>query len=217
MDDEITVDEALIYQSETLAGHTASSGKFLRDCPGRLLLYPLVAATCAVIFFTGDWTDFGVAAITGFASGVVEFCLDMLPGAGPLVDVFVGTTTGLIGGLWYRYQGESVCLSAIFLGTLYWYFYGTAFVLGILEVISGELEVGVTRFVAVAVKTFVLCLGAAFGLLVVGNATEVWFAQANNCARFDLNEVWWRISCTCFAAWPSWDSTAFPCCATGEP
>ena len=32
--------------------------------------------------------------------------------------------------------------------------------LGLLEIIAGELETGVTRFIAVSVKTFVLCLGA---------------------------------------------------------
>ena len=53
--------------------------------------------------------------------------------------------------------------------------------------------VGVTRFIAVSVKTFVLCLGASFGLLVVGNAQEVWFAQDANCARINLDEEWWRI------------------------
>jgi hypothetical protein len=53
--------------------------------------------------------------------------------------------------------------------------------------------VGVTRFIAVSVKTFVLCLGASFGLLVVGNAQEVWFAQDDNCERIDLHEEWWRI------------------------
>ena len=39
--------------------------------------------------------------------------------------------------------------------------------------IAGELETGVTRFVAVGVKTFILCLGVSFGMLVVGNATKV--------------------------------------------
>ena len=37
-----------------------------------------------------------------------------------LIDVLVGTSTGAIGGLFYRYTGEDHCLSAIFLGTLYW-------------------------------------------------------------------------------------------------
>ena len=149
MDGDINVHEALIFQSETKLGlHTASSGHFLRDFPGRLCLYPLVAGTCAVIFFSGDWTDFYIACITGFASGCVEYALSLV-GAGILTDVMVGTSTGAIGALFCRYGGEDVCLSSVFLGTLYWYFYGTAFVLGILEILAGELETGVTRFIAV--------------------------------------------------------------------
>ena len=57
MDGDITVHEALIFQSDTKMGeHTAKSGLFVRDFPGRLILYPGVAATCAIIFFSGDWT-----------------------------------------------------------------------------------------------------------------------------------------------------------------
>jgi hypothetical protein len=40
----ITVDQALIFQAETKAKmHTAESGQFLREFPGRLVLYPLEA------------------------------------------------------------------------------------------------------------------------------------------------------------------------------
>ncbi|MGK3754968.1 MAG: hypothetical protein ACI8RD_007277 [Bacillariaceae sp.] len=50
----IGVHDALIYQSETKKGlHTSRGGLFLRDNPGRLLLYPFQAATCCVIFFGG--------------------------------------------------------------------------------------------------------------------------------------------------------------------
>ena len=76
---------------------------------------------------------------------------------------------------------------------MYWYFYGTAFVIGILEIIAGELETGVTRFIAVSVKTFVLCLGASIGLLVVGDASRVWEEQEANCGRLDLGSEPWRI------------------------
>lgn len=144
----ITVHEALLYQSETL--HTAMSGLFLRDTPGRLVLYPLLAATCAVVFFNGKWIDAGVAAICGLASGLLEWALSYTGGqAKVLIDVVVGLSTGVIGGLWYNYAG-ACCLSSVFLGTLYWFFYGTAFVIGLLEIIAGELETGVTRFVAVS-------------------------------------------------------------------
>ena len=55
-----------------------------------------------------------------------------------LLDVFVGMSTGIIGGLFYRYTSTTPCLSSIFLGTLYWFFYGTAFVIGVLEIIAGQ-------------------------------------------------------------------------------
>lgn len=52
-----------------------------------------------------------------------------------------------------------------------------------------------TRFIAVSVKTFVLCLGASFGMLVVGNASEAWLEQADNCVADApaLDDKWWRI------------------------
>ena len=128
----INIHEALIFQAEVKQGlHTARSGRFLRDAPGRLVLYPLVSMTCAVIFFGGSWTDGGVAAVCGLASGLMENALSAYSdtsGAGDvkiLIDVMVGFTTGVVGGLFYRFldEGSSLCLSSIFLGTLYWFFY----------------------------------------------------------------------------------------------
>mmetsp|Transcript_14344 Transcript_14344/g.20120 ORF Transcript_14344/g.20120 Transcript_14344/m.20120 type:complete len:207 (+) Transcript_14344:40-660(+) len=46
LDGHMTVHQALIYQSDTKRGkHTAKSGLFIRDFPGRLLVYPLEAGT----------------------------------------------------------------------------------------------------------------------------------------------------------------------------
>lgn len=134
VDGRIDLHQALKFQSETKHGdHTAASGLFLRDFPGRLILYPLEAATCAVIFFGGDWRDAGVAAATGLTAGLVEWGLVSLNNnAKILIDVLVGIATGIVGGLFYRYGGETTCLPAVFLGVLYWFFYGTAFVLGML-------------------------------------------------------------------------------------
>ena len=114
--------------------------------------------------------------------------------AGKLViDITVGTSTGVIAGLFYIYDGGA-CLSSIFLGTLYWFFYGTAFVIGLLEIIAGELETGVTRFIAVSVKTFVLCLGAGFGMMItLKDPSQKWVDQADYCGRLDLKHAWWRI------------------------
>ncbi|CAB9520779.1 expressed unknown protein [Seminavis robusta] len=202
----INVHEALIFQTETKHGkHTAPSGLFLRDTPGRLLLYPLMASTCTVIFFGGDWWDAAVAAITGISTGLLEFAITFwadFSGAGQskiLIDVLAGCITGIIAGLFYRYQdniqSNEYCLSSIFLGTLYWFFYGTAFVIGLLEIIAGELETGVTRFVAVSVKTFVLALGSAIGLMIAveTNVYEAWTNSAKQCNQIILNDHWWRI------------------------
>lgn len=94
---------------------------------------------------------------------------------GGLVGWFVAQ--GVIAGLSYKIIDDQVCLSAIFMGTLYWFFYGTAFVIGLLEIIAGELDTGTTRFIAVSVKTFVLCLGAAFGI----NAPNYFTFSAATC------------------------------------
>lgn len=194
----INVHEALIFQKETKKGkHTAKSGWcLLRNYPGRICLYPFEASFCAVIFFGGDWTDAGVAALTGLATGIVEYVLSTVIGGGAkvLIDISAGLATGIIASLWYNLV-DPVCLSAIFLGTLYWFFYGTAFVIGILEIVSGELDTGVKRFIAVAVKTFLLNLGASFGMLIViNNPSIVWIEQERNeCGRIDLGEQWWRI------------------------
>jgi len=115
-----------------------------------------------------------------------------------LIDVLVGVSTGVIASLFFDSNidgiGGQLCLPSIFLGTLYWYFYGTAFVLGILEIISGELETGVVRFLAVAVKTFILSLGTSFGMqIVLDSPKEVWFDTVGNCGTIDLSVQWWRI------------------------
>lgn len=207
----ISIHEALLFQTETKHGqHTARSGLFLRDFPGRLLLYPLEAATCAVIFFGGDWRDAGVAALCGFASGLMEYFLSWMGGeAKILIDIMVGITTGLIGGLFFRLDGRDYCLSAIFLGTLYWFFYGTAFVIGLLEIIAGELQTGVTRFIAVSVKTFVLSLGAGIGLLLTASGKEEWIEQGNSCGTIDLDTMWWRIPLYLLCSGMSTTATSF--------
>ena len=111
-----------------------------------------------------------------------------------LVDVVVGISAGIIGGLWYNYVSPC-CLSSIFLGTLYWFFYGTAFVIGLLEIIAGELETGVTRFVAVSVKTFVLSLGASLGLMASsgGDAIVAWTRSEEHCDENFVKGMWYRV------------------------
>ncbi len=194
---DLNVEEALIFQEEAKQGrHTAKSGLFLRDFPGRLILYPALSSTCAVIFFSGDWEDAGVAAITGLATGISTLLIESMGAQfGVLVDIVGGLLTGLIGALFFHYNGRTTCLKAVFLGTLYWFFYGTAFTVGLLEIVAGELETGVTRFMAVSIKTFVLSTCAAAGMaLAIKHPAEAWdFQRENNCGHINLDVHWWRI------------------------
>mmetsp|Transcript_32438 Transcript_32438/g.64308 ORF Transcript_32438/g.64308 Transcript_32438/m.64308 type:complete len:607 (+) Transcript_32438:160-1980(+) len=190
----ISVHDALVFQTETKDGaHTARSLLFLRDFPGRLIIYPFQAATCALIFFDGDWNDVVPALVCGFVTGLVEYALSSIGGdALKLLDISVGLATGIVGSLFYRFTyvgGETpYCLTSIFMGTLYWFFYGTAFVIGLLEIIAGEFETGVTRFIAVTVKTFVLCLGASLGMLfTVKDPRTAWSEQYCD-PIFDIKE-----------------------------
>jgi len=157
-----------------------------------------VSATCTGIFFGGDAKDMGVSAICGLASGLIELGSGKLGETGKIaMDMVVGMCTGAITGLAFYNAGQDLCISSILLGTLYWFFYGTAFVIGLLEIIAGELETGVTRFIAVSVKTFVLCLGAGFGLMMTLDSTNGanadWFKSASYCGTIDLDDQWWRL------------------------
>ncbi|CAJ1446158.1 unnamed protein product [Effrenium voratum] len=192
----MTVHEALLFQEEAKEGkHTAKSGLFIRDYPGRLIVLPAMSSTCAVIFFGGTEKEAGVAAILGVLTGLLEYGLQRVGGeATLLIDLGVGLLTGIVGSLFYHFDGERYCLLSIFMGTLYWFFYGTAFVVGLVEILAGELETGVTRFMAVSIKTFVLCVMTCFGmLLALPNPATAWEAQYANCGTIDLGAQWWRV------------------------
>jgi len=194
IEDRIDIHQALNFQSDTKHGkNTAKSGLFLRDFPGRLVLYPLEAATCAVIFFEGDLYDGLIAAVCGFTAGLIEYFLCTIGGdAKILIDVLVGFSTGVIGGLFYDHTSRGVCLPAVFMGTLYWFFYGTAFVIGILEIASGELETGVVRFMGVSVKTFVLTLGTTIGMKAVLEDSQVAWHDDSSCNHMELQKDIWH-------------------------
>jgi hypothetical protein len=194
---QIDVHTALIFQDDTIAGkHTSPLGLFFRNYPTRIAIYPIEAATCCVVFFGGSWNDGLVALVTGFVSGILQYGLSFAGEVGALMtDLVVGVSTGMIAGYYFDYVDGKACISGIALGTLYWFFYGTAFVLGILEIISGELETGVIRFVAVCVKTFVLCLGTSLGLdFVLVDVPTKWAQSGEHCGvDLDIIQSSWRM------------------------
>lgn len=195
IDRDITVHEALIFiEKNKDAEFSGRINKFLRKPPGRLILYPWKAAMYTIVFFGGDFRDAGIAAICGCFGGFIEVTLKNLD-LSIIKELTVGISTGVIGGLFFYYQDESTCLRAIFMATLHWYFFGTAFVVGLLEILVGQLETGVTRFVAVTVKTFVLSLGACLGLMITtaNDAYDTWIESSVHCNTLNFREQWYRI------------------------
>merc|ERR1712232_1207221 len=143
----------------------------------------------------GDFEDALVAALCGFVAGIIEWTCDTQFGEHKVLkDLLVGTSTGLISGLFYELYKQTFCLFGIFMGVMYWFFYGTAFVIAILEIVAGELKTGVTRLIAVSIKTFVLSVGAALGIkLLIPNTYDAWIDQRDNyCSLIDLGAVWWK-------------------------
>lgn len=71
--------------------------------------------------------------------------------------------------------------------------------IGLLEIIAGELETGVIRFLAVSVKTFVLSVGSAVGLTLIVRSDVYgdWSGQftpgSRSCGTMDLDDQWWRV------------------------
>eukprot|EP00808_Paulinella_micropora_P029702 g56736.t1 len=115
IEDRIDIHAALKFQIECKQGkHTAPCGLFLREHPGRLVLYPIEAATCAVVFFNGNWRDAGVAALCGLVTGLIEANIKRFGQIGSVVlDLFVGLATGVIAGVFQRFLGPNFCLSSI--------------------------------------------------------------------------------------------------------
>ncbi len=190
----IDVHQALQIQDDTKNGdYTATSSKFLREFPGRLVLYPWKAAMYTVVFFGGGWRDSGIAAICGILGGITEWTLKKLD-LSIVKELVVGIITGVVGGFFYL-DNPKTCLNAIFMATLHWYFFGTAFVVGLMEILVGQLETGVTRFVGVTVKTFVLSLGACIGLMITTwtGASDAWAISSGHCGELKFDEQWYRV------------------------
>ena len=47
--------------------------RWYRSFPGRLFILPLMACTCATVYFAGTWYDLGFSAVCGLAAGLVAW------------------------------------------------------------------------------------------------------------------------------------------------
>lgn len=71
--DHITVQQALteIQQHCSKQQDYTKLELLYETFPTRLFILPLMAATCATVFFNGTWYDFGFASVCGLVAGIV--------------------------------------------------------------------------------------------------------------------------------------------------
>lgn len=147
-----------------------------RDFPGRAFVIPLMACTCATVYFNGTWLDLGFAAACGAASGIVAWLANRHEQMSGVMDYLAAIVTAMISTAAVTSYPDSACFSAQVLGTLYWFLYGTAFVLSLYEITNNQLMTGVTRFVQATLRSYGLAFGSVIG---------VWIAAYGGPGRFD--------------------------------
>lgn len=156
----------------------SSLERFYRDLPSRIFVIPIMAATCAAVFFDGTWIDFGVAGLLGLMAGLLHLlCSSICPELKSLQDFLISIATGMGAVAAVAIIGrDQSCFSAQLLGTLYWFLVGTAFVLSLYEVTNQQLSVGVMRFFAAFMNSTILAFGGTMG---------IWFATYGGTNRID--------------------------------
>lgn len=73
--------------------------------------------------------------------------------------------TAMISVMSFTFYPESTCFSAQVMGTLYWFFYGTAFVLSLYEITNNQLMTGLSRFVQALLRSYGLAFGSGLGVV----------------------------------------------------
>jgi len=143
-----------------------------RDFPTRAGVVPLMAATCATVFFGGTWYDLGFAAVCGLVGGIVASICTAHEQLTGVMDYVVAILTALISVASVTLFHTKTCFSAQVLGTLYWFFYRTAFVLSLYEMTNNQLMTGVLRFAQAALRSYGLAFGAIIGVWFSAYATD---------------------------------------------
>lgn len=169
-------------------GHAKERGleSYYRDFPGRALLVPLMSSTCATVYFNGTWTDFGFAAACGAASGIVVWIADKYEHMSGIMDYLAAIVTAMISTAAVTSYPDSTCFSAQVLGTLYWFLYGTAYVLSLYEITNNQLMTGVARFVQALLRSYGLAFASVLGVWLAGyGGSDRWEAVDSRCALLD--------------------------------
>lgn len=166
LEEEATPKEglALIHAFE-MSPNFGKFENFYRAMPGRILVMPLLATCSSFAFFKGAWIDIGFAGLTALAARAIHY--SAVAGnqlVGKTQDMLISIVTALIATIGMTVVPNGACFTAEALGALFWLLHGTAFMMSLTEMHSGELICGVTRLALAVINTFGLAFGASVGL-----------------------------------------------------
>ena len=166
LNEELSPEEGLrlvISSTATRNGNKNSNdinGTPLEQCyrnpPGRSFVVALMASGTTTIFFSGTRTDAVFASLAGLLAGFLHlFCSEGIVSA---VCAFYAMMAVSV-------HPEHTCFKAQVLGTLFWFFYGVAFIIALFEISSGQWRVGAVRCMFAAIDSFRVAVGVAVGAL----------------------------------------------------
>mmetsp|Transcript_6118 Transcript_6118/g.17118 ORF Transcript_6118/g.17118 Transcript_6118/m.17118 type:complete len:548 (-) Transcript_6118:315-1958(-) len=168
-----------------------------RDFPGRAFIIPLMASTCATVYFNGTWLDLGFSAACGVASGLVAWIATMHEQLAGVCDYLAAIVTAMISTAAVTTFPDSACFSSQVLGTLYWFLYGTAFVISLYEISNNQLITGTTRFIQATLRSYGLAFGSLIGVWIAAYGGEGrWEAVEESCSVKEgqiSNNLWYLL------------------------
>lgn len=171
--------------------------KCYREFPGRAFIIPLMASTCATVYFQGTWLDFGFAAACGAASGLVAWVATMHEQLAGVSDYLAAIVTAMIATGAVTTFPDSACFSSQVLGTLYWFLYGTAFVISIFEITNNQLITGTSRFIQATLRSYGLAFGSLIGVWIAAYGGDGrWEAVEEPCSMKEgqiSNDLWFLL------------------------
>lgn len=128
-----------------------------RQPPGRPFAVALMALGTTTICFGGNLVDGMFASLEGLIAGFLEmFCS----------EGFVALAISFYSIMVVNDHPETTCFSSQVIGTLFWFYFGTAFIIALFEVASGQLRIGILRLFFALVDSFRHAVGIAVAIVV---------------------------------------------------
>jgi uncharacterized membrane protein YjjP (DUF1212 family) len=134
-----------------------------KNMPGRVLVLILLAFSSTFAFFKGTWIDLCFAACTAMVAGLICLAASNNPLFSKIQDILLAIVAALIATIGITLVPNGTCFAAEFLGTLFWFLYGSAFMISLTEIYNGQLLCGVTRLALALINTFGLAFGSSLG------------------------------------------------------